>query len=224
MRQILELALAVLLTPLLVGADGCPLTTNPGDPAATGSPTSQLDLGGPNGAIWTLSYEPELEVTLRTGNQVATQKVTSDTPLTLAGGTLDLASFCWRVDVICPHQVLAAQTVLVQPAAGQFLVSYNRKGPLASLTQAGLVGVLDGQQLSIPLGMTPNTADPCTLGIGSAVHATATTTSDQPDTAGTLRGKVTVRYSGECVTLGGSGGLYATDLLELGVLFDGQRN
>lgn len=224
MRQNLELALAVLLTPLLVGAEGCPLTTNPGDPDPTASPTSLLDLGGPNGAIWTLSYEPKFEVTLRTGNQVATQQVTTDVPLTLGGRTLDLASFCWRVDVICPNQVLATQTVLVQPNASQFLVSYNRKGPLASLTQQGLLGVLDGQQLSIPLGMTPNAADPCTLGIGSAVHATATTPSDQPDQAGTLRGKVTVRYSGECVMLGGSGGLYATDILELGVLFDGQRN
>jgi len=76
------------------------------------------------------------------------------------------------------------------------------------------VGRLDGQQLSIPLGMASDPGDPCTLVSGSYVLATATPSGEQPPRA-TTRGKVTVRYTEPVLTLGGSGAFYANDVLEL---------
>jgi len=86
------------------------------------------------------------------------------------------------------------------------------------------VGRLDGQQLSIPLGMASDPGDPCTLVSGSYVLATATPSGEQPPRATSIAGKVTVRYTGQCVTLGGSGAFYANDVLELAAGFSGKRN
>ena len=216
---------ALLALLFLMGADGCPLTTNP--PAAGGSTTTPqgiVDIGGPSGALWALTYASDLRVTLRSGTQSASTSVDAATSsvASVLGRTIDLSSFCWRVDVVCPHQVLTTQTMVVQSTStNQFVVGFNRKGPLAALSDPGLLGTLQGSDLTVPLGMQPG-ADPCILEVGSAVSATASVPAGD-SRADTMEGLVTLRYSGECVTLGGNGALYDTDLVELTMRFTGTR-
>lgn len=218
-------SLAALLGLLfLMGADGCPLTTDP--PSAGGSSGSVpgIDIGGSSGALWALTYGSDLRVTLRTGTQSASASVVPATSsvATVLGRTIDLSSFCWRTDVVCPHQVLTNQTMVVQSTStNQLVVGFNRKGPLAALSDPGLLGTLQGSDLTVPLGMQPG-ADPCTLAVGSAVSATVSVPAGE-SRADAMDGLVTLRYSGECVTLGGNGALYDTDQIELTVRFAGTR-
>ena len=219
-RVLFAIVLAVTVFP---AANGCPLTTDPGSSdGSTSGPA--LDIGGTSGAIWEVSYDEETQVTLRATGQVATKKVKrSDGPLSLLGSVFALSTFCWRTDVICPDEVLAPQTALVQPEDGQLVVGYRRKGPLATLSQQGLWGTLDGSSLAIPLGMAPSKADPCTLATGSAIYGTASPSTTDATRSDSMQGQTTLRYSGSCVTLGGSGALQSSDLLELSVLFSAKR-
>lgn len=215
---------ALLALLFLMGADGCPLTTNP--PAAGGSSGTVpgIDIGGSSGALWELTYASDMRVTLRSGTQSASTSVVpaTNSVASVLGRTIDLSSFCWRVDVVCPHQVLTTQTVVVQSTTtDQFVVGFNRKGPLTAVADAGLLGTLQGSDLTVPLGMQAG-ADPCTLAAGSAVSASASVPTGET-LADAMEGLVTLRYSGECVTLGGNGALYTTDQVELTVRFTGTR-
>jgi hypothetical protein len=178
---------------------------------------------------WTIDYDDQFKVTLRTsGGQADTAFVRpGDAPVALLSRTVDLTSFCWRIDVICPEQVMLAQTVVAQ-SSSQLLVAFNRKGPLSSLNQQGLVGALAGTQVSVPLGMVPQKSDPCTLAQGSAIHATATAAGGQADggvvaKAESMKGEVTLLYSGQCFALGGSGALYEDDWVEVSMRFTARR-
>ena len=151
-------------------------------------------------------------------------------PVSLLSRSVDRRSFCWRVDAVCPEQVLSAQTTVVQ-SGSQVLVAFNRKGPLSSLDQQGLSGAVAGSQLSVPLGMVPRPGDPCTLGQGSAIHATAATAGSAGADGGAaarsvaeaLQGEITLIYAGQCFTLGGSGALYDDDRVELSMRFSATR-
>jgi len=213
----------LLAAPLLMGAE-CPFTTDPGEAGGTTSGGNAIDIGGTSGALWTPGYSGDLRVTLRGTNQTASVAVQPDDgPFSLLGRTVDLTSFCWRVDVVCPDQVLRSQTALVQSSASQFLVDFNRKGPLSRLNQQGLVGALQGSQLTVPMGMNASKSEPCTLAVGSAINATATVSDEDATRASTICGLVTLRYSGHCVMLGGNGALLADDSLELALNFCAER-
>lgn len=226
---------------LWAGADGCPLTMNVGDNGASPGGTSEqdgLDLGGPNGAVWKLSYDDETLVTLRHGGAVAAKLVGStDGPVSLAGNTLELASFCWRTDVVCPRQVLTSQTVVAQPqgAFSTLYLGFNPRGPLAALAkqQNVLEGRLDQHDLTVPLGLAQK-SDPCTLWNGSAILATAYVEAETEAEAGTdgedveipraatMKGKVTVVYSGTCLNLSGNA-VYPEAAVELSADFSASR-
>jgi hypothetical protein len=217
------LALIPLALCVLAGGDGCPITLNPpssGGGGGSGGAAAAVDVQG----TWALEYDDQVKVTLRTSTgQTSSAFVRpGGAPVALIDRTVDVTSFCWRVDVVCPEQVMLSQTVVAQ-SDSQLLVAFNRKGPLSTLDQQGLVGTLAGTQLSVPMGMVPQKSDPCTLVQGSAIHATATAAAAQPDggtpRAESIEGEVTLRYSGQCFALGGSGALYADDLIEVSMRF-----
>jgi len=222
------LSLGLLALCLLTGAGECPLTTDPSQSGGDGTGGPAVDIGGSSGAVWELTYASQVRVTLRSKTQTAstTAQPGTDGAVSLLGRTIDLTTLCWRTDVVCPDQVLTTHTSLVQSSSDRFLVGFNRKGPLAALTQQGLVGTLQGAALSVPMGMNASKADPCTLVVGSVINATATVASDsdpQAPRAEEMSGLVTLRYSGQCVALGGSGALYDDDQLELALQFSGSR-
>jgi hypothetical protein len=126
--------------------------------------------------------------------------------------------------VICPQQVLPAQTMLLQPTAapGAFVAGFNRRGPLAALyKEPGLAGTIDGKELALPLAVGAAAEGICALGTTSAVLATATS-ADGGARADLLHGRVTVAYDGTCLNLGG-GAIDPEASIELSIGFTGKR-
>lgn len=254
-RPLVALALAALAS-LLLGADGgCPLfasaetsggTVSGGSAGGGSGSGAEIDLGGAAGASWQLTYGDQLQVTLRDGGKVASTSIKRATGglVHLLGNTIDLTTFCWRTDAVCPSQVLTSKTSVVQPSnlGGRFVIGFARRGPLAGVKLAGLVGKLDRWDLTIPLGGAANgKADPCTLVLGSTILATAspgvTATVDAGADAGAkdggapsqeratrLTGRVTLGFKGTCFLLGaGSGAVDPTATIELSNGFSGVR-
>jgi hypothetical protein len=246
-------ALAVsALAGLLLGADGgCPLFASADTPGGTVSGGgseggsgggADIDLGGVKGATWKLTYGDQLLVTLRQGGQVASTSVKRATGgmVHLLGNTVDLTTFCWRTDAVCPSQVLTGKTSVVQPSNldGRFVIGFARRGPLAGVQLAGLVGKLESWDLTIPLGGAANgKSDPCTLVMGSTILATASPSSSTTVDAGakggtadggaratSLKGRVTLGFKGTCFLLGaGSGAVDSSATIELSSGFSGLR-
>ena len=215
----------------LGGADGCPVTMNPPPPGGSTpqSGAAQVNIQG----TWALQYDAQRKITIRTANgQVGSLLAApGQGPISVLSRTLDQTSFCWRVDSICPEQVLLGRTEIAQGGT-QLLVAFNRKGPLSNLEQEGLPGTLAGTQVAFPLAMVPDPGDPCTLGQGSAINATAVANSASsqadggaaaPTPADLMRGEVTLVYAGQCFAQGGSGALYEDDRVELSMRFVATR-
>jgi hypothetical protein len=226
MTHCLSRAALVALAMMLIGADGCPFKVgdSSGTTGTTGTTGTAIDVGGASGAIWDLSFASEILVTLRSGTQAASKTATTTAPVQLLGSTLSLADFCWRTDVVCPQQVLPAQTMLIQPssAQGSLVAGFNRRGPLEALAKVtGLVGQVDGKELTVPLNVGAAAEGWCGLGASSRVLASASASSGSA--ADALQGRVTVVYSGSCVNLGGTGAIDPTATLELSVSFTGKR-
>jgi hypothetical protein len=221
-----RLALIAVLANL--GADGCPLSPS----SDTVENSGGLDVGGPSGAMWQMTFDPRLLLTLRQGER-ATSAQTDErrSPLVVDGQTIDLSSFCWRADVVCPQQVFPEQTIVLQPRPAdpsQVVMGFNRRGPLAAFGQAvGLSGRLEGRELTAALH-TEQPGDPCALQSGSALIATVfVDADDEPASDGTdapgngaraneIGGRVTLIYSGACLAIGGSAAIDPGARVELG--------
>jgi hypothetical protein len=218
--------LVLLALTMLIGADGCPFSTNDSTTGTTGTTGTAMDVGGTQGAIWNLSFASEILVTLRSGTKIASKSATTTAPVQLLGSTLSLADFCWRTDVVCPQQVLPAQTMLIQPSStpGALVAGFNRRGPLEALVkEAGLVGQVDGKELTVPLNVGGAAAGWCGLAASSKVLASASASSGSGSQADALQGRVTVVYSGSCVDIGGTGAIDPTATVDLGASFTGKR-
>lgn len=232
----------MLCLPLLGAAD-CPLQvgTSAGQPGSTATGGGgAIDLGGTRGALWVADSDRSLTVTLQSGKKVSTAKAEAGKASVQLGGQLiALADFCWRTDVVCPHQVLPEKLGLAQLSSGALLVGFNRRGPLAELRgQKGLVGRLDGNDIIVPLAVSGAARGFCALGKDSAVVASAfieqtSVSSGSSSDAGAsrpahraprLQGRITVTYSGSCVVAGGSASaLLPTDTLRLSSSFTARR-
>jgi hypothetical protein len=220
-RRFFFLALALLL---LLGADECPISTQSGGaPGASGE--AALDVGGASGAAWDLTFEAQAQVTVQTRTGQETKSVTLGSGQVLfAADVIDLDSFCWRADTLCPDRVLPSPTLLVQSASypGKVVVGFTRQGPLASLRQeAGILGQLQGQELQVPLAVGNAAEGICGLQEGSGIQGMFYL-NDQLR-ADTLLGRVVVRYSGACFTSGGGGTLENDALVEVSMPFRAKR-
>ncbi len=228
----IRILLAVLSLTMLLGAEGCPFTLDTGEGAGGTTTTSSgaaIDVGGTSGALWQVLFEDAITITVRAGKQVAAKQ----TPglqaglVTLLGGSLDAGSFCLRSDVVCPHQVLPGRTAILQSGsnAGAVAVSFNRRGPLATLPIAatGIAGQLDGKELMIPLAVGDAAQGSCALGAASLLAATASASSGNGARADSLRGRTTVSYDGACINLGGSGAFDPETRVELSMSFAAKR-
>lgn len=229
---------------LLAGNSGCPLQFGP--QAAQEDPVAgtAIDLGGSEGSTWQVSYDPAIDVTLKTATESETMSMTPlQGPVQMAAGIVDLGSLCWRPDTLCPQQLLPSETMIVQEGR-HLLVGFNRRGALAALAQhVGLSAVLDGQELAAPLGISPADQGTCGLGAASILLATVGTaaqsapegdgsTTAEPDEADVaeeavkadyMKGRITLAYSGTCLILSGAAAMDPTVEVELAVGFTAMR-
>lgn len=215
------------LSLLSMGAGECPLAS-PGANEAAESPSADpntLNVGGAEGALWRVTFDPEILVTLRAGQETVSQPVPlGEGLMTIAGQSIDVANFCWRTDTICPHQVLPAETMIIQRTPSrQILIGFNRHGPLASLKLNGLAGQLDGRALSVPLAVGDATAGYCGLGQTSELIATAHPEEGDALNATSIEGRVALTYTGLCFNLGGSAAVENSLFLELSMKFTAAR-
>jgi hypothetical protein len=159
MRKLLLCAMLVVL----MGNSKCPLEEQ--NTEGTGTLLPGVDVGGVSGAAWTLSYDKNLVVTLRSGGKVASDTVALGRhSVTLLDRTIRVGDFCWRTDTICPQQVLPALTTILQPTDNQVMLDFIRRGPLAGFApDARLLGTLDGSELSVPLATNHTLAGMCAL-------------------------------------------------------------
>ena len=233
-----RLGIALSAFAMLLGADSCPLRLGDGTTSPSASSGTALDLGGTQGATWTVTSERLLTATLRSAGRVAA-KTTELSPgvVTLLGQTIDVGSLCWRNDVVCPQQVLPAALPLVQPegSSARPVLGFNRRGPLARWPAGtGLAALLDGRELSAQLASGSAAEGPCALGPASMILATAEDGDPSASVTGDagaqarrttrLRGRITVAYDGGCVSYGGSGLVEAGSSLELSVGFTATRD
>ena len=218
-----RLLLAILAFSMLLGIS-CPM--NNGDIAATTPANSfqpsVIDVGGDQGAGWQVSTAQAVMVTLRKAAGGGIKVTDGKAPLRIGGDTIDLAGFCWRADAICPQHLLSSET-LVRQSAAAVLFSFNRRGSLAAYPQgAVLAGALDGPDINLPLTFGQGA---CATIKGSTLLATAyVDDSDQGALRATLlKGKITLIYSGNCLTYGGSANLDGAAIVELVVEFSAKR-
>jgi len=236
-----------------IGASSCPLFAQQDDDddsdgggGSTGA--VEVDIGGPQGAAWALTYDDAIQVTLRRGGQQGSAliKASSGGLVSVLGNTIDLTSFCWSTDAVCPHQVLTTKTSVVQPAGSpdRFVIGFARRGPLSGVNQVGLIGALDRRDLNVPLGGAAGyKGDPCTLIAGSAVLATAAPAAAAGDAgvdtgvdagtgdggaatterAVTLRGRVNLIFGGTCLSLSTGGSVDPSATVTLSMSFNGVR-
>lgn len=220
---------------LLPGADGCPLSMDNTPPQADGGNNNNgptMDIGGPGGAFWILSYSKELVVTVRTSNQVASKKTTTSAgTLSILNGTINISGFCSRSDTLCPDELLPDNTVILQTAEAPAspVIGFNRQGPLLIIkNQPGLYGILTGDALKVPLatnGLSAAKGDHCALVPPSAIQARARNSSGTGDgnRADTLEGSITMAYGSDCFNLGGGSSLQTNSKVELSMAFSAKR-
>jgi len=226
MKPCARVVLTICALPVFLAVDDCPVTMNPASEQTPSSSSGAVDVGGSSGALWQVLFEEEVLVTVKQGQDAASKKVKiSSGSVELLGGTVDVASFCWRTDVACPQQVLPTTAMGSQLASSNtsVLISYKRRGPLYELNQQGLAGVLQGKELPVPLTVGAAQSGICGLQTGSAVLGTAYATSGSGARADTLQGRSTVVYTGSCFNLGGSGALESDARIELSVGFAAKR-
>ena len=217
----------VISLALLMGNTTCPLDQQPAAP--TKNDSQALDIGGPSGALWSVRADRTLLITLRTedGLVASTQVEASSGVAKLLGRTIDIADFCWRMDAVCPHQVLPDQLALLQPAGdSRLFASFAMRGPLAELRDRNaLAGQLTGNDLVIPLAVGAATTGTCGLLPNSGVLASAFAPSGiASERASTMQGRVKVAFDGLCLAVGGNGDLLSGDYVELSVAFSATRN
>jgi hypothetical protein len=185
-----------------------------------------MDLGGTNGALWRFEFEDQVLVALRTSSGTAAKTAPQSGVADPLGSPIDLSTFCFRSDVVCPQQVLPSPVALLQPSitAGTFLIDFNRRGPLATLRNAtGLAGQLSGAGISVPLGTGEVATDLCSLGASSMLLGTAAATGGDGTRADFIQGRLTVSYDGTCMNLGGAAGMEAGARVDLSMGFRASR-
>jgi hypothetical protein len=212
---------------LLYGAEGCPLFPDPQGQTGADGGLEVMDLGGEDGAYWQVTHGADVLVTLRAGGTSASARSSpGGASLALLYSSVHLASFCPRSDTLCPGTVLPLVTAMIQPrgSGNRVYVGFNRQGPLAFLgSQAGLIGVVSGSALSVPLattGLPQTSGDLCALQSGSRISATAGGAADRAET---LTGAVTLVYAWKCFNIGGSSQVQRDALVELSTTFSARR-
>ncbi len=224
-----KLILLFPLALLCMGTDQCPLINSSSDAAEESPPgdSDTLNLGGAQGALWRVAFEPEILVTLGADGEAFSQTVQlSEGQFTLQGQTIDVANFCWRTDTICPHQVLPQETMIIQSEQSprHILIGFNRQGPLSFLNKyVGLNGQIDGRALSIPLAVGEAGQGQCGLGQTSAILATALSVENDDLDAMFIQGRIALTYTGLCFNLGGSAAMENAMSLELSMKFTAER-
>lgn len=226
LRKLSHLMLGALLFVLLGAAD-CPLRFGNSEGGGGGGTTAAVDVGGQEGAVWQVTAEPVLLVTLRTADgQLASAQVEVGRGfVTLLGQTIEIDDFCWRSEVACPQHVLATNTVLQQPSDNSgVLLSFNARGPLSQVGGNALAGRLDGRDLSVPLAVGNATTGNCGLLETSSIGATAFAETALGSQATALTGRIAVTYTGTCLALGGNAALGPEDVVQISGGFTATRN
>ena len=198
---LLRLVAAFALCASTMGANGMGcgegLQNRPGEPG--------LDVGGINGATWAMTYNPQIEVTVKGTAGVISRKLLpfgAGSTFVVGTKTINLVELCNRGDVACPNDVLPAAVRMTQPSADRhFLqVTINTKGPLGKIQQAVLPGNVDSDNdFSVFLGVTAAAAGPC--GLLGVSYATGQIRSDALNAARgvSLTGDIVTGYSGGCL-------------------------
>ena len=212
---------------MLTGASGEKAGCGAGLDNRAGEPG--INVGGPIGATWDLTYSKTLEVIIKSGGAVvATHDLAVGTGATfdLDGIKIDLDAYCARPDVVCPYDVFPSQVRMTQPGSQLHLlyVQYEPKGPLAELKDVTLLGNVDSDDdFSIALGIGAAAAGPC--GLLSVSYATGQIKASalDPERGTSLTGDIVTAYAGGCLVGNSSGGAAAGLTVELRVPFDGVR-
>jgi len=224
-----KLALIALALVVLQGSD-CPIQVGTGtggggsgSSGSTGGPA--VDIGGNTGALWQVSTDNNLLVTLRTadGHAASAQIPVGRGDVTLLGRTILIADFCWRPEIACPQHVLSEATGIRQPQdGGQVLITFNARGPLAQLKGNALAGTLRGKDLMVPLAVDAAAQGACGLLSTSAIGGTAFS-DDTTAQASALSGRVAVTYAGGCLALGGNAAIDPEDVVQISANFTATR-
>jgi hypothetical protein len=217
------LALGSLM--LLCGAEkgGCGegLDNRPGEPG--------IDVGGAEGAPWTITYSDVVTVKVKN----AAGAVVTKTVSLAAGGVFDvegvevnLTDLCAREDVACPSEVFPKEVMMTQPGSKLHLlyVTYNPVGPLKELQEVTLLGNVDSDfDFSIALGIGAAAGGVC--GLLGVSYATGHIASDggDPPVGNHLEGEIVTAYSGGCVLIGTAGTAAAGVTVEIRIPFYGDR-
>ena len=221
--------LAVLSLTLLLGAapddeqQGCGggLDNRPGEKG--------IDVGGPGGADWEMTYGDQVQVrVLKGGVAVATKNFAWATggKFDVDGETVDLRKFCDRGDIACPEEVFPKKVRMTQPGANLHLlyVTFNPTGPLKDIKEATLLGNVDSDfDFSIFLGVGAAGAGSCGLLSTSYATGKITGTPAVPPKGTNFGGKIVTTYTGGCALLGTAAGAGAGLQVELTIPISGVR-
>ena len=233
--RIMILAVPVLLMACLT--DDCPfaLDTPAGTTRADGGyvPGTVVDIGAigsSTGASWEMTFSSDLAVMVHGPKQTTTKTIPSNSVGQVGDCTINLASFCQLTNTLCPQNVLPALTTILQlkSAPTQPFIGFNRVGPLEPFKQnVGLVGLLNGSQLTVPLGtdaISTEKSKPCALGQASLIRATVSDKAGLPaDTAVLIQGTITLAFTDECFALSGTSVVPTGTRVEMTVAFSGRR-
>lgn len=215
------LFLMVISIFCLQASDGCPIQVGATEEIPATSDEG-YDIGGASGAVWTLTYQPTIEVTLQDEAQnVETTSIEIGGPaFYLLGHYISVTDFCLRSDVICPQHLLPNEWTLQQPTeTNSVLASFNARGPLAQLGINALSGILDGKEITIPLGVQNGQ---CGLDNASAVRAEVELNDEE--IADQMSGRINLVYNGFCFTIGGSANLSTQTYVQLKINFEATRS
>lgn len=192
-------ALALVMSTLGANEGGCGTGLNniPGEPG--------LDVGGVPGATWQMTYSDQISVTVKGAAGVIAQKTLSmgsGGTFVVGGVTIDLKALCARGDIACPSDVLPATVRMNQPGADRHYlqVSFNRKGPLAVLSEAVLGGNVDSTRaFAVFLGVGAAASGNC--GLLGVSYANGQLVPDLllSTRAVALNGQIITGYTGGCV-------------------------
>lgn len=188
-----------------------------------------INVGGVEGARWTVAYDDQVTVKIKNAAGVVTTKTFSWAAggiFDMEGVQVDLRGLCEREDVACPNEVFPHEVVMTQPGTEQHLlyVTFSPEGPLGDLSQTTLVGNVDSEQdFSIALGIKAAALGTCgLLGVSYATGHILTeeeVNGGDPTLGFQMQGEIVTAYSGGCVIGNAAGG----GTVELRVPFDAQR-
>lgn len=197
------------------------LDNRPGEPG--------IDVGGVDGASWSVTYGETMSVLVKRGAAVVANHhlaIGAGATFDLEGAAIDLDATCRRGDVVCPQGVFPAEVVMTQPGRQLHLlyVDFNRYGPLAEVDDVRLLGNVDSDDdFSIALGVGGATNGVCgLLRVSYATgHIDASALNQERGTR--LSGDIVTAYNGGCLLLGADGVAGAGLTVELRIPFSAVR-